>query len=49
MTGHLTSNKTRLAPERANRVLEPCVYRSPNRLRIRLRLNTLDLKMIRAN
>ena len=49
MTGHLTSNKTRLAPERTNRVLEPCVYRIPTRLRIGLRLNTLDQLKIRAN
>ncbi len=41
--------KNRLAPERTNRPLKPCVYRSPIQLRTGLRLNTLDQLKIRAN
>jgi hypothetical protein len=41
--------KNRLAPERTNRLLNLCVYRSPIQLRIGLRPNTLDQLKIRAN
>jgi hypothetical protein len=47
MTGHIILIKNRLAPERTNRLLNPCVYRSPIQLRTELRLNTLDqLKLV---
>jgi hypothetical protein len=47
VTGHFQLIKNRLAPVRTNRLLNPCVHRSPIQLRIGLRLNTLDqLKLV---
>jgi hypothetical protein len=47
MTGHLHAIKNRLAHERTNRLLNPCVYRSPIQIRTGPRLNTLDQLKLR--